>query len=62
MTEYWKSNAKKFCEICKVWYADNKASIEHHEMGAKHKAMVQKRLREMSKSASEKESNVIYES
>ena len=24
MSEYWKSNAKKYCEFCKVWIADNK--------------------------------------
>lgn len=37
MADYWKSNAKKFCEICKVWFADNKISIENHERGLKHK-------------------------
>ncbi|CAB4066341.1 WBP4 [Lepeophtheirus salmonis] len=26
MTEYWKSQAKKFCQYCKVWITDNKAS------------------------------------
>lgn len=55
MADYWKSNAKKFCEICKVWFADNKISIENHERGLKHKGMVQKRLRDMSKKNTEKE-------
>uniref|UniRef100_A0A7E4W5C5 WW domain-binding protein 4 n=1 Tax=Panagrellus redivivus TaxID=6233 RepID=A0A7E4W5C5_PANRE len=51
MADYWKSNAKKFCEVCKCWFADNKLSVEHHERGARHKAMVQNRLRELSKNA-----------
>lgn len=55
MAEYWKSNAKKFCEICKVWFADNKISIENHERGLKHKGMVQARLRDISKKANETE-------
>ena len=32
-TEYWKSNTRKFCEYCKCWFADNKASINFHEAG-----------------------------
>ena len=24
-SEYWKSNAKKYCDYCKTWIADNKA-------------------------------------
>ncbi|CAK5079160.1 unnamed protein product [Meloidogyne enterolobii] len=55
MTDYWKSYSKKFCEICKVWYADNKISSERHETGAKHKVMVQQRLRESAKKAKDKE-------
>ncbi|KAL3103525.1 hypothetical protein niasHT_025043 [Heterodera trifolii] len=55
MTEYWKSYAKKFCEICKIWYADNKVSAERHEQGLRHKAMVQQRLRESAKKAKDKE-------
>jgi hypothetical protein len=27
MSEFWKSNAKKYCDYCKVWIADNKAVI-----------------------------------
>uniref|UniRef100_A0A915ETJ1 WW domain-binding protein 4 n=1 Tax=Ditylenchus dipsaci TaxID=166011 RepID=A0A915ETJ1_9BILA len=55
MSEYWKSNAKKFCEICKTWYADNKISSENHERGLKHKAMVQQRIRESGQKAREKD-------
>uniref|UniRef100_A0A914QA52 WW domain-binding protein 4 n=1 Tax=Panagrolaimus davidi TaxID=227884 RepID=A0A914QA52_9BILA len=55
MSEYWKSNAKKYCEICKCWFADNKISVENHEKGLRHKGAVQARLREVSKKANETE-------
>lgn len=58
MTDYWKSTTKKFCELCKVWYADNRAQIEHHEQGQKHKAMIQQHLREMGKKATKKKEDV----
>lgn len=35
--------------MCKVWYQDNKASVEHHERGLRHKANVQKKLNELRK-------------
>uniref|UniRef100_A0AAF5Q6K4 Matrin-type domain-containing protein n=1 Tax=Wuchereria bancrofti TaxID=6293 RepID=A0AAF5Q6K4_WUCBA len=38
MMDVWKSNARRFCEIYKVWFADNRVNIEHHEGGQKHKA------------------------
>nr|ACO15359.1 WW domain-binding protein 4 [Caligus clemensi] len=47
MTEYWKSQAKKFCEYCKVWITDNKASVGFHEGGKKHQMAVQNRLKEI---------------
>ena len=46
-SEYWKSIPKKYCDVCKVWYHDNRASIEHHERGLRHKANVQKKLIEI---------------
>ncbi|KAL3989367.1 U1 zinc finger family protein [Acanthocheilonema viteae] len=55
MTDVWKSNARKFCEICKVWFADNRVSIEHHEGGQKHKAAIQAKLRELGKQSKQKE-------
>uniref|UniRef100_A0A1I7YWA1 WW domain-binding protein 4 n=1 Tax=Steinernema glaseri TaxID=37863 RepID=A0A1I7YWA1_9BILA len=55
MTDYWKSNAKKFCEICQVWMQDNKISVERHETGAKHKAMLQQKLRSIGERQKEKE-------
>ncbi|KAH7728850.1 U1 zinc finger family protein [Aphelenchoides avenae] len=55
MTDVWKSLPKKFCEICKVWYADNKISVENHERGLKHKSMVQQRLKDISRNAEKKD-------
>lgn len=49
MSEYWKSIPKKFCDVCKVWYQDNKISVDHHEKGFKHKANVQKKIQELRK-------------
>lgn len=49
MADYWKSQAKKFCEFCKCWIADNKPSIEFHEKGKRHKENAAKRLSEISK-------------
>uniref|UniRef100_A0A915C995 Matrin-type domain-containing protein n=1 Tax=Parascaris univalens TaxID=6257 RepID=A0A915C995_PARUN len=55
MTDVWKSNARKFCEICKVWFADNKVSIAHHEGGRKHKEAIQAKLRQLGKQSRQKE-------
>ncbi|XP_072938917.1 WW domain-binding protein 4 [Epargyreus clarus] len=49
MTEYWKSQARKYCEFCKCWYADNKVSISFHENGKRHKENVQKHISQLSK-------------
>ncbi|CAI2296388.1 unnamed protein product [Caenorhabditis sp. 36 PRJEB53466] len=46
MSEQWVSTGKRFCEICKVWFGNNKASQDHHERGERHKAMLQQRIRE----------------
>eukprot|EP00126_Sphaerothecum_destruens_P004622 Sdes_comp18286_c0_seq3m7963 len=37
MTEYWKSTPKKWCNACKTFIADNKASIDRHESGRRHR-------------------------
>ncbi|EJW81831.1 U1 zinc finger protein [Wuchereria bancrofti] len=58
MTDVWKSNARRFCEICKVWFADNRVSIEHHEGGQKHKAAIQAKLRELGKQNKQHEKEV----
>ncbi|CAB3223625.1 unnamed protein product [Arctia plantaginis] len=49
MTEYWKSQARKYCEFCKCWFADNKVSISFHENGKRHKENVQKHISTLSK-------------
>jgi hypothetical protein len=36
MSEYWVSQKKYFCEICKVWMSDNKQSRSMHEGGFSH--------------------------
>ncbi|KAI6191927.1 Matrin-type domain-containing protein [Aphelenchoides bicaudatus] len=60
MADYWVSNKKHYCEICKVWMADNKISRERHETGLAHKGRVQQRLREMSKKTKEKEAEQAH--
>lgn len=49
MSEYWKSYAKKYCEICKTWMADNKNSIAIHEGGKTHKEKVSEHLKAIKK-------------
>ncbi|XP_063822442.1 WW domain-binding protein 4 isoform X2 [Ostrinia nubilalis] len=49
MTEYWKSQARKYCEFCKCWFADNKVSISFHENGKRHKENVEKHISQLSK-------------
>lgn len=47
MTEYWQSQARKFCDFCKCWIADQKVSIEFHENGKRHQQAVKDRLRDI---------------
>ncbi|XP_063222759.1 WW domain-binding protein 4-like isoform X2 [Bacillus rossius redtenbacheri] len=49
MTEYWKSQAKKYCDFCKCWIADNAPNISFHDNGRKHKENVRLRIAEMTK-------------
>lgn len=49
MSEYWKSIPKKYCNFCKVWFQDNKSSVNFHERGLKHQANVQKHLAQVQK-------------
>uniref|UniRef100_A0A0K8SXU9 WW domain-binding protein 4 n=1 Tax=Lygus hesperus TaxID=30085 RepID=A0A0K8SXU9_LYGHE len=49
MTEYWKSQERKFCDFCQCWIADNKPSIQSHENGKRHKENVAKKISAMSK-------------
>ncbi|XP_057313679.1 WW domain-binding protein 4-like [Hydractinia symbiolongicarpus] len=54
MADYWKSTGKRFCDFCKCWTADNKASIDFHERGKNHQANVKRRLGEIKKNSIEK--------
>ena len=54
MTEYWVSQARHWCEFCRIWTAGNKSSIAFHESGKKHKEMVELSLREMRKRGRER--------
>lgn len=49
MADYWKSQARKFCDFCKCWIADNKPSIQFHETGKRHKENVAQKLAMLTK-------------
>jgi WW domain-binding protein 4 len=51
MTEYWVSQAKFWCELCKCWLPDTQQARANHEKGSGHKIAVQRKLREMRKKA-----------
>lgn len=51
MTDFWKSNDRKYCDFCQCWIADNKPSIQFHETGRRHKLNVQKRLSDISRNS-----------
>ncbi|GLI60013.1 hypothetical protein VaNZ11_002077 [Volvox africanus] len=51
MTEYWKSNAMHWCDICKCWMNDTKAARLNHERGAQHQSKLTAKLRDMAKKA-----------
>jgi len=51
MSEYWKSTGKWYCELCKCWTGDNKASIEFHERGKKHAEAKKRRIIEAKRDA-----------
>ena len=59
MSEFWKSNPRKFCDFCKCWLADNKISISIHENGKGHKEMVQKKISSSHKASVKKEKEEV---
>ncbi|XP_022653002.1 uncharacterized protein LOC111246895 [Varroa destructor] len=62
MSEYWVSTGKRFCDACKCYIADNKASIQNHEQGKRHKENVAKRVETIAKrGAEEYAKNSAYE-
>lgn len=62
MSEYWKSQPRKFCDFCKCWITDNKPSIEFHEKGKRHKEAVQQRIDAVRKKGVEDEKKKQKES
>ncbi|XP_054743398.1 WW domain-binding protein 4 [Anastrepha obliqua] len=55
MADYWKSNDRKYCDFCKCWISDNKASIAFHESGKRHKMNVAKRITDISRNSEKAE-------
>ncbi|XP_067626055.1 WW domain-binding protein 4 [Eurosta solidaginis] len=55
MTDYWKSNERKYCDFCKCYIGDNKASISFHENGKRHKANVAQRITDISRNSEKAE-------
>ncbi|KAJ2516777.1 WW domain binding protein 4 [Coemansia sp. RSA 1939] len=45
----WDRNNKYWCQYCRIYVFDNRSSRSIHESGTKHKANVQKYLRQISK-------------
>uniref|UniRef100_A0A7S4C0A3 WW domain-containing protein n=1 Tax=Chrysotila carterae TaxID=13221 RepID=A0A7S4C0A3_CHRCT len=54
MTEYWVSQARHWCEYCKIYISGSKPSIAFHENGRKHKEAVDFFLKEMRKRGRER--------
>lgn len=55
MTEYWVSQGNKWCDFCKIYIANNPASIRTHEFGQRHKDNVAKKLADIRKENASKE-------
>ncbi|XP_036329519.1 WW domain-binding protein 4-like [Rhagoletis pomonella] len=55
MADYWKSNDRKYCDFCKCWISDNKASIAFHESGKRHKQNVANRITDISRNSEKAE-------
>jgi len=55
MTDFWKSNPHFYCQYCKIFIHDNKASKKQHEDGLRHKENVRKYLLDTRTKNKEKE-------
>eukprot|EP00242_Pyramimonas_sp_CCMP2087_P014108 CAMPEP_0198213162 /NCGR_PEP_ID=MMETSP1445-20131203/28714_1 /TAXON_ID=36898 /ORGANISM="Pyramimonas sp., Strain CCMP2087" /LENGTH=124 /DNA_ID=CAMNT_0043887773 /DNA_START=269 /DNA_END=639 /DNA_ORIENTATION=+ len=51
MTEFWVSQGNKWCEYCKCWMSNNKASIAIHNNAENHKKNLEIRLRDVRRNA-----------
>jgi hypothetical protein len=54
MTTYWVSQAKHWCEYCRIFIGGSQQSIAFHENGKKHKEIVELSLKDMRKRGREK--------
>ena len=54
MTEYWVSQARHWCEYCKIFINGSKPSIAFHENGRKHKEIVELFMKDMRKRGRER--------
>ncbi|KAL4588749.1 hypothetical protein LXL04_001644 [Taraxacum kok-saghyz] len=45
--QYWVSQGKKWCDLCKIFISNNPSSIRNHDLGQRHKDNVTKRLSNM---------------
>ncbi|KAI5084705.1 hypothetical protein GOP47_0000874 [Adiantum capillus-veneris] len=55
IVQYWVSQGNKWCDFCKIYIANNSASIRTHEAGQRHKDNVAKRLNDIRKENASKE-------
>eukprot|EP00929_Paragymnodinium_shiwhaense_P087692 TRINITY_DN47835_c0_g1_i1.p1 TRINITY_DN47835_c0_g1~~TRINITY_DN47835_c0_g1_i1.p1 ORF type:complete len:346 (+),score=114.36 TRINITY_DN47835_c0_g1_i1:89-1126(+) len=55
MTEYWVSQAKHFCDVCKTWTGGHPGQILKHKQGRGHQENEERMLKEMRKRETERE-------
>ncbi|XP_059478064.1 WW domain-binding protein 4-like isoform X3 [Neocloeon triangulifer] len=61
MADYWKSTEKKFCDFCKCWIANNRASIDFHEKGKRHIGNVEKKIKDIGRKSQKDQKAKDYE-
>lgn len=57
MTEFWVSQGKKWCDICRCWYAGTRRATIRHEEGKQH----QEKLKEWLKTKRQNEKNKAFD-
>ncbi|KAK3380887.1 hypothetical protein B0H63DRAFT_376903, partial [Podospora didyma] len=55
MSEYWKSTPKYWCKHCSVYVRDTKLERSNHESTGKHQGAIKRSLRDLHRSAEQKE-------
>eukprot|EP00922_Rhytidocystis_sp_ex-Travisia-forbesii_P001401 GHVS01001936.1.p1 GENE.GHVS01001936.1~~GHVS01001936.1.p1 ORF type:complete len:378 (-),score=102.01 GHVS01001936.1:2-1135(-) len=61
MTEFWVSQAKHYCKICKIWVSGHAQNIKRHELTDVHLMKAREQLKEMRKKDAEQEMAVANE-